>query len=111
MKHIKADEYIRKADIEKHLHREEHGTPDERWRPESEFAGIIDCIPAVDVVEVKRGEWIVKNTERRKVFYCSKRIAHCPYCGHMEDRKIPKFCSECGADLRGEAEAKEDEKK
>lgn len=55
-----------------------------------------------EVVEVKCGEWIVKNTERRKVFYCSKRIAHCPYCGHMEDRKIPKFCSECGADLRGE---------
>ena len=58
--------------------------------------------PPADVAEIKHGEWIIKKTSifREKITYTRKQIAHCPYCGHMEDRKIPKFCSECGADMR-----------
>ncbi len=59
---------------------------------------------AADVAELKRGEWIIKETARQKITYTRKQIAHCPYCGHMEDRKISKFCSECGADMRGKLE-------
>ena len=40
--------------IEKWINREEHNTPDERWRPESEFAAMIDNAPTVDAVEVVR---------------------------------------------------------
>ena len=68
------------------------------------FEQALDEMPSADVRENIHGEWIVKKTERRKVFYCTKKIAHCPYCGHMEDRNIPNFCSNCGADLRGETE-------
>ena len=40
--------------IEKYINREDHNTPDERWRPESEFAAMIDNAPTVDAVEVVR---------------------------------------------------------
>lgn len=40
--------------IEKWINREEHNTPDERWRPESEFAAMVDNAPTVDAVEVVR---------------------------------------------------------
>lgn len=39
--------------IEQYITREEHKTPDERWRPESEFAAMIDNTPtAYDINEV-----------------------------------------------------------
>ena len=44
--------YIDAELIEKHIKREEHYTPDEKWRPESEFAALVDNIPTADVVEV-----------------------------------------------------------
>ena len=67
-----------------------------------ELKEIINRLPSADVAEVKHGEWIIKKTTqyREKITYRRKQIAHCPYCGHMEDRTIPKFCSECGADMR-----------
>lgn len=37
--------------LEKWMKRDDWGTPDERWRPESEFGAIIDAQPTV-------GEWI-----------------------------------------------------
>lgn len=40
--------------IEKYINREDHNTPDERWRPESEFAAMIDNAPTVDAVEAVR---------------------------------------------------------
>jgi len=43
--------------IEKWINREEHNTPDERWRPESELAAMIDNAPTVDAVEVVHGRW------------------------------------------------------
>ena len=46
--------YIDAELIEKYISREEHNTPDEKWRPESEFAALVDIIPTADVVEVVR---------------------------------------------------------
>lgn len=46
--------YIDAELIEKYISREEHNTPDEKWRPESEFATLVDNIPTADVVEVVR---------------------------------------------------------
>lgn len=55
-------DYIARSDIEKLMRRWEWDTPDERWRPESEFGRMIDAIPAADVVEVHQvktmNEWI-----------------------------------------------------
>ena len=49
-----AKEYIEREALKTWLHEEDFGTPDERWRPESEFGAMIDALPAVDVVEVVR---------------------------------------------------------
>lgn len=46
--------YIDAELIEKYISREEHNTPDEKWRPESEFATLVDNIPTADVVKVVR---------------------------------------------------------
>ena len=50
--------------IEKYINREDHNTPDERWRPESEFAAMIDNAPTVDAVEVMQQFW-KKTTEEK----------------------------------------------
>ena len=47
-------EYIDREAWKKYLNEEDFGTPDERWRPESEFAQMIEAIPTADVVEVVR---------------------------------------------------------
>lgn len=46
--------YIDADMLKKFLREEDFGTPDERWRPESEFAKMIDACKTVDVVEVVR---------------------------------------------------------
>lgn len=46
--------YIDADLVEKFVKREDHGTPDERWRPEREFCAIIDSIPSSNVQEVVR---------------------------------------------------------
>ena len=46
--------YIDTDKIEPFLHRDEWGTPDECWRPESEFGKFIDVLSTADVVEVVR---------------------------------------------------------
>lgn len=63
---------------------------------------IIKAEPTADVVERKRGEWIL--TEDDNYEYCT-----CSECGYqngenwMNGSDIP-FCAECGADMRGEKE-------
>ena len=58
--------YIDAELMEPFVKREEWDTPDERWRPESEFGRYIDAIPTADVVEVVRcGECIHWNAETK----------------------------------------------
>ena len=41
--------------LRKFLHEDDFDTPDERWKPESEFAKMIDALPTVDIkTEVAR---------------------------------------------------------
>lgn len=35
--------------LRKFLHEDDFDTPDERWKPESEFAKMIDALPTVDI--------------------------------------------------------------
>ena len=44
---------------------------------------------------VRHGEWIEKSTGGEH-FYC------CSRCGHIEWDMPNNYCSECGADMRGE---------
>lgn len=62
---------------------------------------IIKYAPTVE--ERPRGEWIYKldvdwiDGERTHYFTC-------PFCSKIYINKKHKFCSECGADMRGEGE-------
>ena len=101
--------YIKAELIEKHINRAEHHTPDERWRPESEFAALIDSIPTADVAEVVHGEWIKHKPapEVMRLFH-QEGIAEamsensiywtCSECGSW-GTPIHKYCPECGAKM------------
>lgn len=73
---------------------EEWGTPDERWRPESEFGEFIKALPKADVKPVVKGEWVNGMTT-------------CSACGwYMGDdnaggvyRICFPFCPNCGAKM------------
>ena len=87
--------YIDAELIEKHIKREDHYTPDERWRPESEFAALVDNIPTVDVVEVVHGKWIPTGGE--VLFLREFR------CNRCKSRQLgnTNYCSNCGAKMDG----------
>ena len=81
--------------IEKHMNKADHYTPDERWRPESEFAKLIDSIPTADVTEVVHGKWLVKQ---RKGDWGMTTDNICSAC-HRECWLTYKFCPNCGAKM------------
>ena len=68
----------------------------------------IDEQPTADVVERKKGKWIITDTYNNQIWHCN-----CSECGEdplhfisgSEDwwlNKLPKFCPYCGADMREE---------
>ena len=67
----------------------------------------IDNLPAADVVERKRGEWIGEADGYADgelvydVWYCSE-CNHCIDDGTDDPTMLPNFCPNCGADMRGE---------
>lgn len=90
-------DYISREDALKWCRPEEWGTPDERWRPESEFGKMIKALPPQGP---KRGKWVVDGLDHRggiDWMHCSvcgcRRVnvpmdhtPYCPYCGaKMED--------------------------
>ena len=56
------------------------------------YAEDIDNAPTIDAVPVRHGKWVWD--ERFADYTCSE-------C-HNWDLKTPNFCSNCGADMRGE---------
>ncbi len=88
------------------LHKDEFGTPDERWHPESEIAEAILRLPAADVVPVvfcrdcKHKGWVQEPEHGKSVDYC-----------HLIERCVDKqfFCAagerktNCDARMDGEA--------
>lgn len=62
------------ADVEKAeawLNREDWGTPDERWRPESEFCAMLDSLQRIDVVPTE-----LYKMDRLAFFRALKRLTH-----------------------------------
>lgn len=61
----------------------------------------VELTPAADVVEVRRGKWIVSVEQKTNLLKSSIRREKkygCPYCGIVY-RKYMNFCGNCGARL------------
>ena len=83
--------YIDADKVKAYLHEEDFNTPDERWKPEREFAKMIDATPTADVVEVRHGEW-----EQHRL-----RNPRCSLCNSYNIEKS-RYCPNCGARMDGE---------
>lgn len=95
--------YIDADKIEPWFNREDHHTPDERWRPESEFAWIIDHQPtAAEASEIRTGRWVYYP--RPHYFKCSKCRCTVPYkkAALIMGEREYAFCPHCGARMDGE---------
>lgn len=99
-------EYIEREAAKRWLHEDDFGTPDERWRPESEFAKMLDAIPAADVATVVHARWITEdNTEGYR------GDPHCTACKYiLPDEAVYGctpgvddyfYCPNCGARMDG----------
>ena len=86
--------YIDADKIERFIRRDEWQTPDERWRPESEFGTFIDALPAEDVAPVVHAKWIVgkycSNCEYDNTKICCEETKYCPHCGAKMDSESEK---------------------
>lgn len=112
-------EYIRREDALRWCHEDEWRTPDERWRPESEYGEYIKALPTIDAdlsfysdklwksafesgkAWRGKGGWIAYYDED-----CPQDgIFKCSICGQIISVETPiplNFCPNCGADMRGE---------
>lgn len=65
------------------------------------FDEIIDLQPTADVRENVKGEWAEEYDDDAAIFF--KRRWVCSACGDYQTYGKPKFCPNCGADMRGES--------
>lgn len=89
------EKYIRESDAVQTVMEKPDMTPDEK-------AGIIrrlKAIPAADVVERKKGEWI-PVTNGRGGCECSQCHAYAPSCQSGVEYKSA-YCPDCGAKMDG----------
>lgn len=98
--------YIDADTLERFLHRDEWGTPDERWRPESEFGQFVDGIPTAYVVPMQGtrctvGWWIEKRSNQ--VGSAHDTHYECCECHHLYLAPT-NFCPNCGTDMRSHIE-------
>lgn len=67
----------------------------------------IDDAPTVDAVERKRGEWVDDGLDSIGFMGIEYRLQKCSKCGETIAKapmqRLPNFCSNCGADMRGES--------
>jgi len=66
------------------------GTPDERWRPESEYGAMLKALPSAQP-ERKKGRW----------YDAGSLSCRCSECGCKSPKEY-SFCPNCGADMGGE---------
>lgn len=66
-----------------------------------DFCGWLDDAPTVDAVPVRRGRWIQVSQDRANCNRCNCESGKMIKQG---ERYFPKFCPECGADMRKEGE-------
>ena len=79
--------YIDAEKLKAYLHEEDFDTPDERWKPESEFADMIDATPT-EVVMCKDCKWY------QMLYSGVKPYAQCcNLAGLCRKSKPTDFCS------------------
>lgn len=87
--------YIDAEKLERFFKRDEWGTPDERWRPESEFGRFVDTVPTEDVAPFVHAHWIHDGSQWKYSFICSN-------CGQLivgERTEDMPYCMGCGAKM------------
>lgn len=88
------DDYIKREDAIKVVQHTAMEFVDADTRRE-----MIVAVPSADVVERKRGEWILvcdAEGEGDNLYRCS--VCGCEY--GCQEYDLPKYCGECGADMR-----------
>lgn len=63
---------------------------------QEQIAKSIGEIPAADVVERKRGEWVSRTVDREVTSYIKTECGNCNFEGEL----WYNFCPNCGADMR-----------
>ena len=87
----------------------------QRWKEAEEYQRIIDRFMAFASAqpERKRGKWKVWNILDYAQRPTGRYVGECPFCGYLTDEfkglsesrhELTNFCSNCGADMRGEAD-------
>lgn len=107
------EKYINAEKLKLFLHPENFGTPDEQWRPESEWAALIDAIPTEDVAPIVHAKWIEYiDPNFEAVCIDETPIVHAKWDENF-DADMPcvysycrtpglscwKYCCECGAKM------------
>ena len=112
MRYINADEVGGWIDNWFDVNRYYHPYSKSEKIPASEVKSLIHRIPTADVRENVKGEWseaVVKSVygEERLVRSCT--VCGCSYFRYDLSEntvdEVPKFCPNCGADMRGDANA------
>ena len=60
---------------------------------------VLDPVPAADVRENVKGEWVEEYDDDAAIFF--KRRWVCSACGDFQTYGKPKFCPNCGAEMGG----------
>lgn len=68
---------------------------------------LLDKSLTADVRENVRGEWVEEYDDDAAIFF--KRRWVCSACGDYQTYGKPKFCPNCGADMRGDDNGKSNE--
>lgn len=89
--------YVNAEKIEQFLHREDWQTPDERWRPESEFGAFIDSLPDEDVAPVVHAHW--NETHFLGIYQCSACKSEVKMDTGRYAVYLKRFCPDCGAKM------------
>lgn len=91
--------YIDADVLKQFLHEDDFGTPDERWKPESEFAQMIDALPTANVAEVVR----CKDCKSYNTNSCADGFG---WCEEMDCGKMDNFYCSYGEKALKERESK-----
>lgn len=81
---------------------EDWGTPDEVWRPESEYGRYIQSLPSA----ARKGHWVCTSSDHYKCSNCGTRASYwyneensCEWDKDMSEW-LSDYCPNCGADMR-----------
>ena len=108
-------EYIEREKLIEHLKKDPLFDLVERYG----ITGVIESIPAADVRPVVRGKWSVHEIYKHELSYGAtayEPVYECSACGGWmesylrydepimpEDADFPRYCPNCGADMREES--------